>query len=292
MSEAKIGVIGGSGFYQLEGLTDIEEIRPDTPYGATSDAIVLGTLSGTRIAFVPRHGLGHRILPTEVPSHANIWALKDLGVERIIAISAVGSLREEMAPYHFVVPDQLLDRTFSRTHTFFGEGLVGHISFDEPFCPVMRDVLVDAAKANDVTCHRGGTLVVVEGPAFSTKAEAALYRSWNADIIGMTALPEAKLAREAEMCYGGLTLVTDYDVWHETEAPVSADIIIKNMLENIGKGKLVTAAALANLPAERSCACGLALEKALITARDRIPLETKRKLAPIIGKYVQIEVGS
>jgi 5'-methylthioadenosine phosphorylase len=288
MSEAKVGVIGGSGFYQIEGLTDIEEIRPETPYGATSDAIVLGTLSGTRVAFLPRHGVGHRILPTEVPSHANIWALKSLGVERIIAISAVGSLREDMEPYHFVVPDQLLDRTFGRKHTFFGEGLVGHISFDEPFCPVMRDVLVAAAKANDVTCHRGGTLVVVEGPAFSTKAESALYRSWNADIIGMTALPEAKLAREAEMCYGGLTLVTDYDVWHETEAPVSADVIIKNMLVNIEKGKTVAAAAIANLPSERGCACGSALEKALITARDRIPPETKRKLAPIIGKYVSV----
>ena len=287
MTSAQLGLIGGSGFYQMEGLSEIEELRIDTPYGAPSDAIVLGTLHGVRIAFVPRHGVGHRILPTEVPSHANIWALKQLGVERILAISAVGSLREEMAPYHFVVPDQLLDRTRERKGTFFGEGIVGHISFDEPFCPVVNKALFDAADANEnVTVHRGGTLVVVEGPAFSTKAESALYRSWNADIIGMTALPEAKLAREAEICYGGLTLVTDYDVWHETEAPVSADVIIKNMLGGIDKGKHVAAAAIAALPQQRDCACGSALEKALITARDRIPETTKRKLAPIIGRYV------
>jgi 5'-methylthioadenosine phosphorylase len=289
VSEATIGVIGGSGFYQIEGLTDVEEVRPETPYGATSDALIIGTLSGARVAFLPRHGVGHRILPTELPSHANIWALKQLGVQRILAISAVGSLREEMAPYHFVVPDQLLDRTRERRGTFFGEGIVGHISFDEPFCPVVNKALFDAADANpNVIVHRGGTLVVVEGPAFSTKAESALYRSWNADIIGMTALPEAKLAREAEICYGGLTLVTDYDVWHETEAPVSADIIIKNMLGGIEKGKQVAAAAIALLPQQRDCVCANALAKALITARDRIPDETKRKLAPIIGRYVPV----
>jgi len=286
VSEAQIGVIGGSGFYQIEGLTDIEEVRPETPYGATSDAIVLGTLGGARVAFLPRHGVGHRILPSEVPAHANIWALKQLGVERIIAISAVGSLREEMEPYHFVVPDQLLDRTFGRTHTFFGDGLVGHISFDEPFCRVMQDTLFAAAKEVDVQVHRGGTLVVVEGPAFSTKAESALYRSWNADIIGMTALPEAKLAREAEICYGGIALVTDYDVWHETEAPVSADVIIRNMLHNIEKGKQIAAAAISTLPAERDCPCGSALAKALITGVENVPEETKRKLAPIIGRYM------
>ena len=286
MSGATIGVIGGSGFYQIEGLADIEELRPDTPYGATSDAIVLGTLSGLRVAFLPRHGVGHRILPTEVPAHANIWALKQLGVERILAISAVGSLREELEPYHFVVPDQLLDRTRDRSNTFFGEGLVAHISFDEPFCRVMNDVIFDAAKAAGAPVHRGGTLVVVEGPAFSTKAEARLYRSWNADIIGMTALPEAKLAREAEICYGGLTLVTDYDVWHETEAPVSADVIIKNMLDNIAIGKKIAAAAIAALPRERDCPCATALSKALITSRDIVPDETKRKLAPIIGRYM------
>ena len=293
MSGAQIAVIGGSGFYQIEGLSDSEELRPDTPYGATSDAIVLGTLAGVRVAFLPRHGVGHRLLPTELPSHANIWALKQLGVERILAISAVGSLRQEMAPYHFVVPDQLIDRTRERSNTFFGDGLVGHISFDEPFCPVVNSVLYDAAEANEaVTVHRGGTLVVVEGPAFSTKAESHLYRSWKADIIGMTALPEAKLAREAEICYGGLALVTDYDVWHETEAPVSADVIIKNMLGGISKGKQVAAAAIAALPAQRDCPCASALSKALITSRDIVPEETKQKLAPIIGRYMPAGVRS
>jgi len=292
MSLAQIGVIGGSGFYQMDGLADVEEIHVDTPFGAPSDAIVIGTLHGTRVAFLPRHGVGHRILPSEVPSHANIWALKQLGVERIIAISAVGSLREELEPYHFVVPDQLLDRTRRGSQTFFGNGLVAHISFDEPFCPVMRDALFDAAQRSDVRVHRGGTLVVVEGPAFSTKAEARLYRSWDADIIGMTALPEAKLAREAEICYGGLTLVTDYDVWHETAAPVSADIIIRNMIHGIEEGKQVTAATIAALPAQRDCACASALSRALITSAGLVPDETKRKLAPIIGKYMPVGVAS
>jgi 5'-methylthioadenosine phosphorylase len=292
MTSAMIGVIGGSGFYQMDGLSENEEVRIDTPFGAPSDAIVLGTLHDTRVAFVPRHGVGHRILPAEVPSHANIWALKQLGVERIIAISAVGSLREELEPYHFVVPDQLLDRTRRNAQTFFGNGLVAHISFDEPFCPVLRSILCEAAQAEGVRAHRGGTLVVVEGPAFSTKAEAQLYRSWKADIIGMTALPEAKLAREAEICYGGLTLVTDYDVWHETEAPVSAEIIIKNMLHGIDEGKRVASAATAALPAQRDCACASALSKALITSAGLVPEETKQRLAPIIGKYMPVGVAS
>ncbi len=291
MTAAQVAVMGGSGFYQMEGLSDIEELRPETPFGPTSDAIVLGTLAGVRVAFLPRHGAGHRILPSELPVHANVWALKQLGVERIIAVSAVGSLREEIAPRHLVVPDQLIDRTRGRRNTFFGEGLVAHIAFDEPFCPVLSELLADAAGSAGATVHRGGTCVVIEGPAFSTRAESQLYRSWDASIIGMTALPEAKLAREAEICYATLALVTDYDTWHDSHDPVSAEMIVDTLSRNVETARRVVADVVRALPAARDCSCPSALATALVTAPELVPEETKRRLAPIIGRFMPAEVA-
>ena len=306
MSGAQVAVIGGSGFYQIEGFTEAEELRMETPFGPPSDAIVLGTLrqaqggplEGVRIAFLPRHGTGHRILPSEVPSRANIWALKQLGVERVIALSAVGSLRKEIAPLHLVVPDQLIDRTRVRPSSFFGRGLVAHIAFDEPFCPVLSELLVGASRTAGARVHVGGTYVVIEGPAFSTKSESRLYRSWEADVIGMTALPEAKLAREAEICYATLALVTDYDTWHGSKDLVSAELILENLSRNVETAKRVVAGAVGALraeaqdeapPATRDCACGSALAEALVTPPALVPEETKRELAPIIGRYMPVE---
>jgi len=291
MTATQVAVMGGSGFYQMEGLSDIEELRPETPFGPTSDAIVLGTLAGVRVAFLPRHGAGHCILPSELPVHANVWALKQLGVERIIAVSAVGSLREEIAPRHLVVPDQLIDRTRGRRNTFFGEGLVAHIAFDEPFCPVLSELLADAAGSAGATVHRGGTCVVIEGPAFSTRAESQLYRSWDASIIGMTALPEAKLAREAEICYATLALVTDYDTWHDSHDPVSAEMIVDTLSRNVETARRVVADVVRALPAARDCSCPSALATALVTAPELVPEETKRRLAPIIGRFMPAEVA-
>ncbi len=291
MSSARVAVIGGSGFYRMEGLSDIEEVRLETPFGPPSDALVIGTLAGARVAFLPRHGAGHRVLPTELPAHANIWALKQLGVERIIAVSAVGSLREEIAPLHLVVPDQLIDRTRGRPNSFFGRGLVAHIAFDEPFCPTLSGLLAGAAQSVGATAHRGGTYVVIEGPAFSTRAESHLYRSWSADVIGMTALPEAKLAREAEICYATLALVTDYDTWHEGHDPVSAGMILENLNRNVETAKQVVAEAVRALPAcGGDCSCRSALAAALVTPPELVPEETKRELAPIISRYMPVGV--
>jgi 5'-methylthioadenosine phosphorylase len=265
MHTAQVAVIGGSGFYQMAGLTDVEELRLETPFGPPSDAIVMGTLADVRLAFLPRHGAGHRLLPSELPAHANIWALKSLGVERIIAVSAVGSLREEIAPQHMAVPDQLIDRTRGRPSSFFGGGLVAHIAFDEPFCPVLGGLLADAAGSVGATVHQGGTYVVTEGPSFSTKAESRLYRSWGADVIGMTALPEAKLAREAEICYAMLALVTDYDTWHDSHDPVSAELVLENLNRNVEAAKRAVAEAIGVLPSTRDCRCSSALATALVT---------------------------
>ena len=284
----QVAVIGGSGFYELEGLTDVQEHRTDTPFGAPSDVIVLGTLAGVRMAFLPRHGLGHRILPAELPAQANVWALKQLGVERIIAVSAVGSLREEIEPLHFVVPDQLIDRTRGRPSTFFGNGLVAHIAFDQPFCPELSDLLVSSAEQAGATVHKGGTGVVIDGPAFSTKSESHLYRSWGADIIGMTALPEAKLAREAEICYAGLSLVTDYDTWRESTEPVTGEMIIANLTRNVDMAKRIVAEAVRGMSTARACSCNSALANALVTAPDLVPVEVKRDLAPIIERYMPV----
>jgi 5'-methylthioadenosine phosphorylase len=278
---ASVAVIGGSGFYELPGVEGLESIHVDTPFGEPSDAILLGTVSGTRVAFLPRHGVGHRLLPSEVPQRANVWALKSLGVERIFSVSAVGSLREEIAPLDMVVPDQLIDRTGGvRPSTFFGSGLVAHIAFDSPFCQQLSAPLARVA----TEAHRGGTLVVIEGPAFSTRAESELYRSWGADIIGMTALPEAKLAREAGICYSTLACVTDYDTWHSEHGTVTAEMIISNLLKNVAKAQRVVVAAIAELPAERSCSCADALATALVTPMHLVPENVKRDLAIILER--------
>lgn len=282
----RLAIIGGSGFYQMEGLADVTEVRVRTPFGEPSDAIVIGTLEGVRTAFLPRHGIGHRILPGEVPAQANIWALKSLGVERIVSVSAAGSLRADIEPLHMVVPDQLIDRTRNRRSTFFGNGIVAHIAFDEPFCPQLRDVLASAATAAGAVVHRGGTFVVMEGPAFSTKAESLLYRSWNADLIGMTALPEAKLAREAEMCYATLACITDYDTWHEGHERVSADLILANLRANVEASKRAVRELVRRLPEARACTCGDALATAIVTPLDLVPEETTRALQPIIDRYL------
>lgn len=290
----RAAVIGGSGFYQMEGLTDVQEVRIETPFGPTSDAIILGTLEGPfggprggqRVAFLPRHGVGHRILPSELPARANIWALKSLGVEFVLSVSAVGSLREDIEPQHMVVPDQLIDRTRGRASTFFGDGLVAHIGFADPFCQELRRIVASATDETGVTVHHGGTYVVMEGPAFSTRAESHLYRSWGADVIGMTALPEAKLAREAEMCYAVLACATDYDCWHDTHEDVTAEMIIGNLLKNVEVSRLAVRLALQRLPEQRTCACKDALKDALVTSMEMVPQETIERLGPIIGRYV------
>jgi 5'-methylthioadenosine phosphorylase len=281
-----VAVIGGSGFYDMEGLSDLEEVHQSTPFGVPSDSIVLGTLEGVRVAFLPRHGKGHRILPTDVPARANIYALKSLGVEFVISVSAVGSLREELQPLHLVVPDQLIDRTRSRAGTFFGDGLVAHVALAEPFCPVLSDVVCESARSAGASVHRGGTIVVMEGPAFSTRAESHLYRSWGADLIGMTALPEAKLAREAEMCYVTLASVTDYDSWYEAHAEVTAEMIINNLNRNVAVCRRVVADAVRRLPETRRCSCATALNDALVTPFHLVPDRTKKDLAPIIGRFL------
>ena len=286
MRPARVGVIGGSGFYEMEGLSEIEEARPTTPFGEPSDALVIGSLHGVRVAFLPRHGRGHRLLPAEVPSRANVYSLKSLGVEFVIGVSAVGSLRQEVAPLDMVVPNQLIDRTRGRAGSFFGRGLVAHVAFADPFCPILSQILYDCAQEAGVRAHRGGTYVVMEGPAFSTGAESRLHRSWGADLIGMTALPEAKLAREAEMCYATLACVTDYDCWHETEESVSAEMIIANLAQNVAAARRVVSLAVQRLPQERSCACAQALRDALVTPLELVPEETRRDLAPIIGRYL------
>ena len=282
---AEIGVIGGSGLYALDALTETERVEVETPYGPPSSPVVLGTLHGRRLAFLARHGEGHTLLPAEVPARANIHALKQLGVERVLAASAVGSLQSHLAPGHAVVPDQLIDHTRGRPSSFFGEGLVAHIGFADPFCPELSRVLIPAAHASGVTAHEGGALVVIEGPAFSTRAESQLYRSWRAAIIGMTALPEAKLAREAELCYASLCFVTDYDVWHAYEEDVSAELILRTLEQNAERARATLAAAIAALGDGRDCGCGDALGSALVTAPGLVPAETRRRLAPLLDRY-------
>ena len=285
--QAKIGVIGGSGLYDIEGMTGIKEVNIDTPFGKPSDTIVVGKLGGVGIAFLPRHGKGHRILPAEVPSRANIYALKSLGVEHIIAVCSAGSFKKEIEPGHLLIPDQLIDRTRSRPSTFFGEGIVAHVPFADPFCPELSEVLYDSATAVGATVHPKGTFVVMEGPAFSTRAESRLYRSWGADLIGMTALPEAKLAREAEICYAIIGCVTDYDSWWQPGKPVTVDMILDTMHRNIDTAKAIIKLAVSRIPAKRNCPCPTALETAIVTSPDRIPQAQKEKLDLIIGKYIK-----
>lgn len=286
MPEAKVAFIGGSGLYNMDGLPDRDEIEISTPFGPPSDRIVTGTLNGVGIAFLPRHGKGHRLSPTELPARANIYALKTLGVERIISISAVGSLKESVRPLDLLVPDQLIDRTRSRTDTFFGNGIVAHVGFAEPFCPALSEVLAQSAREQKASVHLGGTYVVIEGPQFSTMAESQLYRSWGASVVGMTALPEAKLAREAEICYATLALVTDYDVWRLSEEQVSVELVIANLVQNTETSRKIIVDVVTKLPRKRDCACESALKDAIITDRDHIPQEAKVRLAPLIGRYL------
>lgn len=285
MNEAAIGIIGGSGLYKIEEMTDVRETRVDTPFGPPSDAIITGTLQGKRVAFLPRHGRGHRLNPSEVPYRANIYALKTLGVDRIISVNAVGSLREGIAPMDIVIPEQLIDRTKMRASTFFEGGVVAHVSFAEPFCPGLRRVAQLAAGSTGARVHFGGTYVVMEGPQFSTKAESALYRSWNADVIGMTALPEAKLAREAEICYAVVAFVTDYDCWHPQHESVTTEMILKALIAGVDTARKIVTGAVCDMPRGKDCGCMRSLSDAIVTPPHLIPEETRRALEPIAGKY-------
>ena len=286
MPQAKIGVIGGTGLYDIEGLTEIEEVNIDTPFGKPSDAITIGRLEGVKVAFLPRHGKGHRISPTELPVRANIYALKSLGVEHIIAVSSAGSFKQEIKPGDLLIPDQIIDRTRNRVNTFFGDGIVTHIPFAEPFCPTLCQVLYESAKEAGASVHPRGTFVVMEGPAFSTRAESRLYRSWGADIIGMTALPEAKLAREAEICYAIIGCVTDYDSWQERSEPITIDVILNVLLQNIDTAKKIIRLAVSRIPEDRNCDCATALKTAIVTNLKLIPADQKKKLNLLIGKYI------
>ncbi len=292
MAEAKIGIIGGSGFYEMEGLTDAHEVTVETPFGKPSDAFLVGRLEGLPVAFLARHGRGHRLLPSELPFRANIYALKLLGVERIISVSAVGSLQEKYAPLDIVIPDQFFDRTRHRVSTFFGDGLVAHISFSDPVCPVVSDALEKAARQiPGITVHRGGTYLCMEGPAFSTRAESHVYRSWGMDIIGMTNLQEAKLAREAEICYATLALVTDYDCWHPGHDAVTVEMVIDYLNRNTAHAKKIVATAVGFFrEVTRECRCQRALQHAIQTDRSKIPPETVKKLSAILGKYFPLEI--
>ncbi len=287
MEKAQIGIIGGSGLYQMEGLTDVREISVETPFGKPSDNFIIGALENTRVAFLARHGRGHRILPTELPFRANIYALKLLGVERIISASAVGSLQEQYAPTDIVLPDQFFDRTRGRVSTFFGEGAVAHITFAHPVCDVLCSVIADAGESVGVKIHRGGTYLCMEGPAFSTLAESRLYRSWGMDVIGMTNLQEAKLAREAEICYSTMALVTDYDCWHPDHDAVTVEMIIEYLNKNSVNAQMIIRDAVRRLASTpRACKCGASLRHAILTQPSAIPAETKKKLAAIISKYL------
>jgi 5'-methylthioadenosine phosphorylase len=288
LPRVRFGIIGGSGLYQMPELTNVEEVRVETPFGDPSDAFVVGTLEGERVAFLPRHGVGHRFTPTEVPFRANIYAMKLLGVERILSASAVGSLQEKYAPLDMVIPDQFFDRTRGRVResTFFGEGIVAHVSFAHPVCAALGDVLAAACGMADVKTHRGGTYLCMEGPAFSTVAESNVYRSWGMDIIGMTNLQEAKLAREAEICYATLALVTDYDCWHPGHDAVSVETVVEYLNKNVRNAQLILREAVKRLrTSERDCKCGSALQHAIFTAPNLWPAATAKKLDAIVKKY-------
>jgi 5'-methylthioadenosine phosphorylase len=286
---AAIGIIGGSGLYQMEGLAEVEEIVIDTPFGKPSDSFIVGRLVGERVAFLPRHGRGHKLLPTEIPFRANIYAMKTLGVERIISASAVGSLREELKPMDIVLPDQFFDRTRQRPSTFFGNGIAAHVTFADPVCGDLCDVLEEAGRSEltGIAIHRGGAYLCMEGPAFSTRAESETYRSWGMSVIGMTNLQEAKLAREAEICYATLALVTDYDCWHPDHDSVTVEMVINYLNRNSANAQKLIAKAVERLAGHDSdCRCRQSLEHAIITARAQIAPEVKERLKAIIGKYV------
>ncbi|MFC1804954.1 S-methyl-5'-thioadenosine phosphorylase [Candidatus Omnitrophota bacterium] len=285
---SRTGIIGGSGLYKIEGISDIKEVSVKTPFGEPSDKLITGNLEGKEVVFLPRHGVGHRLPPGSINYRANIWAMKKLGVERIISVTACGSLKQELKPMDFVVVDQFIDRTNSaRKMTFFDQGLVAHIMFAYPVCGELAEALFAAAKSLGVEAHKGGTYINMEGPAFSTLAESKLYRSWGVDVIGMTNIAEARLAREAEICYSTLAAVTDYDCWHPQHESVTIDMVISNLTKNIENAKQILCAVLKGLTAERKCACGEALKYALITDRKSIPAKAKKDLDIIIGKYLK-----
>ncbi|HZQ19456.1 MAG TPA: S-methyl-5'-thioadenosine phosphorylase [Terriglobales bacterium] len=287
MIKAEIGIIGGSGLYSMPGLTDVRELTQDTPFGAPSDAYVCGMLEGRKVAFLARHGRGHRILPTDLNFRANIHGFKQLGVERILSVSAVGSLKEEHRPGEFVIVDQFVDRTRHRADTFFGNGVVAHIAFADPVCPQLADSVAAACKKAIVAAKRGGTYLCMEGPQFSTKAESNLYRSWGMDVIGMTNLQEAKLAREAEICYVTIAMVTDYDCWHPHHDSVTVDQIVAVLTKNAENACNVVREAVAAMPKERTCKCGSALQHAILTDRTKIPQETRQKLHLILKRFLE-----
>jgi len=283
-----IGVIGGSGLYVIEGLTDIEEVLVETPFGEPSDAFITGTLDGVKMVFLPRHGRGHRLLPSEVNYRANIYGMKKLGVERIISVSAVGSMKEEIVPGHIVIPDQFFDRTKGiRESTFFGEGVVGHVAFADPVCSDLAQLVYEAAGDAGATVHKGGTYICIEGPNFSTRAESNIYRSWGVDIIGMTNIPEARLAREAEICYATVALATDYDCWHEDHDDVDIESILEIIHNNVSMARQIIKVAAGKVAGSRPCSCGQALEFAIMTDHKLIPEKTRKSLEPLIGKYLK-----
>jgi 5'-methylthioadenosine phosphorylase len=285
--KVSIAIIGGSGLYHMSGLQDAKEHIVDTPFGSPSAPIVTGTLENARVAFLARHGIGHHITPTEVPYRANIYALKSLGVERVISISACGSLREDYAPGHIVIPDNIFDHTKNRIRTFFGDGLVAHVGVADPFCADLSDQVEAAVRGTGAITHRGGSFITIEGPRFSTKAESKTFRAWGMSIIGMTASPEAFLAREAEMCYATMAHVTDYDVWHENESPVTVEMVIQTLNKNTQKAQEAIRNLLRGLKTERTCECGQALSTALITDPKVVPAETRKKLDLLVGKYLR-----
>jgi 5'-methylthioadenosine phosphorylase len=282
----RIGIIGGSGLYQMAGFSDARELKVSTPFGPPSDALMIGQLAGRKVAFLARHGRGHRILPGEINYRANVYAMKIVGVEQILSVSAVGSLREELPPLDFLIPDQFIDRTNGRKATFFGEGVAAHVAFDKPTCPRLSEHLAAACDGAGVTVHRGGTYICMEGPQFSTRAESHVYRQLRFDVIGMTNLTEAKLAREAEVCYATIAMITDYDCWHPEHDSVSISAIIANMNRNAKNVQRVLLDAVGRLPESRDCKCGSALAHAILTDRKHIPAATRRRLAPIAGKYL------
>jgi len=292
LSKAEIGIIGGSGLYSMPGLTNIREVKLKTPFGNPSDAYVLGTLEGRKVAFLARHARGHRILPSELNFRANIYGFKQLGVERVVSVSAVGSLKEEHKPLDFVIPDQFFDRTRHRVDTFFGNGIVAHIAFADPICPELARTVQGACKKVGVIGKRGGTYVCMEGPQFSTKAESNVYRSWGMDVIGMTNLQEAKLAREAEICYVTVAMVTDYDCWHPHHDSVTVDQIVAVLIKNAENASKVVSETIAAMPKERGCKCGAALAHAILTDRKKIPAATRKKLSFILDKYLGAKKSS
>jgi 5'-methylthioadenosine phosphorylase len=286
MQTGVIGIIGGSGFYDLPGMADVRIVEMDTPFGKPSDPVVMGRIGGREVAFISRHGKGHRINPTNVPVRANVFALKALGVTHLVSVSAVGSMKEEIEPLHMVIPDQLYDRTVHRPRTFFNDGPpVVHVAFAEPYCEHLREAAIKAAEGAGATVHKGGTYICIEGPQFSSRAESLTYRAWGMSVIGMTALPEARLAREAEMCYATLAMATDYDTWHPDHDSVTVDLVVQNLTRNVQRAKDTLAALIPMIAESRECTCGDALQNAIMTSPDLIDDKTRGKLRPLIGRY-------